>query len=145
MHAIIEPFALLGCLVTLYLAIILHRRPARVYVPVVGLAAGLTLLTKEISIFVLLTPVIHAMLLRNWRTIAKASAGVTVVEGRKFPVVAADPRAKKLPKPFVGALVPPGKVARERAVERVKRIFTQPSQSPNVPDKGDYKKRGKKH
>ena len=33
----------------------------------------------------------------------------------------------------------------ERAVERVKRILTEPSQSPSAPDKGDYKRRGKKH
>jgi hypothetical protein len=33
----------------------------------------------------------------------------------------------------------------ERAVERVKRILTEPSPSPSAPDKGDYKRRGKKH
>ena len=32
----------------------------------------------------------------------------------------------------------------ERAVERVKRLLTQPAQKPNVPDKVDYKRRGKK-
>ena len=33
----------------------------------------------------------------------------------------------------------------ERAVERVKRILKEPSQNPNAPDKGDYKRRTKKH
>jgi hypothetical protein len=33
----------------------------------------------------------------------------------------------------------------ERAVERVKRILNEPSQNPNAPDKGDYKRRTKKH
>jgi hypothetical protein len=33
----------------------------------------------------------------------------------------------------------------ERAVERVKHILKEPSQNPNAPDKGDYKRRGKKH
>jgi len=32
----------------------------------------------------------------------------------------------------------------ERAVERIKRLLTQSSQKPNVPDKADYKRRGKK-
>jgi hypothetical protein len=33
----------------------------------------------------------------------------------------------------------------ERAVERVKQILNEPPQNPNASDKGDYKRRGKKH
>jgi len=76
--AMIEPFALLGCLVTLYLARALRKQPAVRFVPAVGLATGLTLLTKEITMFVLLTPVVHALLSRDWHGSRKAACAVLI-------------------------------------------------------------------
>lgn len=65
--AIIEPFALLGSLATLYLSLVLWRRSAAWYVGVVGLVTGLTLLTKEVSLFLLVTPAVFALLGHDWR------------------------------------------------------------------------------
>ncbi|MCW0211863.1 MAG: hypothetical protein OJJ54_00725 [Pseudonocardia sp.] len=67
--ALIEPFALVAALLTLCLAIRLKDSRALVYVPVVGLATGLTLLTKEVTVFALFTPVVHALLGRERRRI----------------------------------------------------------------------------
>lgn len=78
--ALIESFALFGCLVTLYAALALRHRRWVVYVPVVGCASGLTLLTKELTVFLLLTPVLYAVLGRDWRrarvAVAALAAGV---------------------------------------------------------------------
>ncbi|WP_306215178.1 glycosyltransferase family 39 protein [Actinoplanes sp. RD1] len=63
--AMIEPFALLACLVTLHLAMTLHARRSRWFVPAVGLAGGLTLLTNEVGVFMLLTPLVYALLSRD--------------------------------------------------------------------------------
>jgi hypothetical protein len=74
--AIIEPFAVLGCLTALYLAIALWKGPATRYIPVVGLATGLTLLTKEVTLFLLLTPAVYALLAHDWRRLARAAGGL---------------------------------------------------------------------
>jgi 4-amino-4-deoxy-L-arabinose transferase-like glycosyltransferase len=67
--ALIEPFALVAALLTLFLAIRLHTGRALVYLPVVGLATGLTLLTKEVTAFLVFTPVVHALLGRERRRV----------------------------------------------------------------------------
>ncbi|GAA0492303.1 hypothetical protein Ade02nite_68900 [Paractinoplanes deccanensis] len=74
--AMIEPFALLACLVTLHLAIWLHGRRSRWFVPVVGLAGGLTLLTNEVGIFMVLTPVVYALLSRDRRLVRQCLAAL---------------------------------------------------------------------
>ncbi len=76
--AIIEPFALLGCLATLLAAVALRRRRAAVWVAVVGLGTGLTLLTKEVAVFMLLTPTVHALLGRDRRRLGRAVAALGV-------------------------------------------------------------------
>jgi O-antigen/teichoic acid export membrane protein len=80
--AAIEPFALLGCLITLNLAIALHRRRPAVYILALGLATGLTLLTNEICIFMLLTPTLYALVARQrrflWSCVASLGAGLVL-------------------------------------------------------------------
>jgi 4-amino-4-deoxy-L-arabinose transferase-like glycosyltransferase len=73
--AMIEPLALIAALLTLCLAIWLRGRRALVYVPVVGMATGLTLLTKEVSAFLVFTPVVHQLLGRDLRRAACTFAG----------------------------------------------------------------------
>ncbi len=73
--AMIEPLALIAALLTLCLAIWLRGRRLLVYVPVVGLATGLTLLTKEVSAFLVFTPVVHQLLGRDWRRAGCAIGG----------------------------------------------------------------------
>jgi 4-amino-4-deoxy-L-arabinose transferase-like glycosyltransferase len=68
--ALIEPIALLVGMLTLCLAIRLRSARPLLYVPVVGLATGLTLLTKEVTVFLLFTPVVHALLGRDRRRVA---------------------------------------------------------------------------
>jgi O-antigen/teichoic acid export membrane protein/4-amino-4-deoxy-L-arabinose transferase-like glycosyltransferase len=89
--ALIEPLALLGCLVTLHLALALWKRRWVVYVPVVGLASGLALLTKELTVFPLLTPVLYAILGRDRRRIrvSIAAFGVGACLWLLFPLWAA--------------------------------------------------------
>ncbi|WP_250007257.1 glycosyltransferase family 39 protein [Actinoplanes sp. M2I2] len=74
--AMIEPFALFACLVTLHLAMALQARRSRWFVAVVGLAGGLTLLTNEVGIFMLLTPLVHALLARDRRFIGRCLAAL---------------------------------------------------------------------
>ena len=73
--AMIEPLALIAALLTLCLAMSLRGHRLLVYVPVVGLATGLTLLTKEISAFLVFTPVVHPLLGRDRRRAGVAFAG----------------------------------------------------------------------
>jgi len=72
--AMIEPLVLIVALLTLCLAIWLRHRDAMIYIPVVGLATGLTLLTKEVSTFLVFTPVVYQLLGRNWRRAGVALA-----------------------------------------------------------------------
>jgi 4-amino-4-deoxy-L-arabinose transferase-like glycosyltransferase len=73
--ALIEPFALIAAMLTLCLAIRLRDSGAWVYVPVVGLATGLTLLTKEVTAFCLFTPIVHAVLSHDRRRVAVTTGG----------------------------------------------------------------------
>jgi hypothetical protein len=76
--AMIEPFALLGCLITVHLAMTLQARRASVYVPVIGLATGLTLLTNEVGIFMVLTPLLYAVIDRDGALVRRAAAALGV-------------------------------------------------------------------
>ncbi len=73
--ALIEPLALIAAMLTLCLAIRLRDARALVYVPIVGLATGLTLLTKEVTVFSLFTPVVHAVICRDRRRIKVTGGG----------------------------------------------------------------------
>lgn len=75
--ALIENFALFASLLTLCLAIWLRDRPPVVYVSVVGLTTGLALLTKEMSVFMVATPLVYAILERDRPQIAKALGALT--------------------------------------------------------------------
>jgi O-antigen/teichoic acid export membrane protein len=75
---LIEPFALLASLLALLLAVRLRTRPAALYVPVVGLATGLALLTKEMSVVLVAVPVVHALLGRDARALARTAGAFAV-------------------------------------------------------------------
>lgn len=78
--AIIEPFALLASLVTLHVAWSLRRRSAFGYISAVGLLTGIAVLTNEISVFLIVTPIVFALLERSWtlvrRTVGAAAVGL---------------------------------------------------------------------
>ena len=74
--ALIEPYALLISAVTLALAIKFRHHRATIYVPLIGTTTGLALLTKEMSIFIVAAPVIHAVIGREWRWAARASTAL---------------------------------------------------------------------
>jgi O-antigen/teichoic acid export membrane protein len=73
---LIEPFALCASLLALLLAIWLRRQPALLAVPVVGLATGVALLTKEMSVVLVAVPVVHAVLGRDARAFARSAGAL---------------------------------------------------------------------
>ena len=75
--ALIEGFALFASLLTLCIAIWLRDRRPLVYVSVVGVLTGLALLTKEIAVFMVATPLVYAILEHNRRHVAKALGALT--------------------------------------------------------------------
>lgn len=79
--ALIEPFALFASMLTLCLAVWLRDRRPAVYIPVVGLTTGLALLTKEMSIFLVATPVVYAILERDRRQVVKTASAVAAGAG----------------------------------------------------------------
>ncbi|TQM09842.1 oligosaccharide flippase family protein [Pseudonocardia kunmingensis] len=85
---LIEPFALFASLLALLLAIWLRNQPAVLYVPVVGLATGIALLTKEMSVVLVAVPVLHAVLGRNGRAFARSAGalGAGVLLWLAFPL-----------------------------------------------------------
>jgi O-antigen/teichoic acid export membrane protein/4-amino-4-deoxy-L-arabinose transferase-like glycosyltransferase len=76
--AIIDPLALLGCLVTLLVSWRARNWTWRRHLFVVGLLTGLTLLTKEISIFLLIVPVLFGVTGRDWRYVRRAAGAIAV-------------------------------------------------------------------
>ena len=75
---VIEPFALLMGMIVLHAAWSLRDRGAFAYVSVVGLLGGLTLLTNEIAVFLVIIPVIFALLERKRHLIRQALAAFGV-------------------------------------------------------------------
>lgn len=73
---LIEPFALFASLLALFLAIRLRRQPAAFSIPVVGLATGVALLTKEMSVVLVAVPVVHALLGRDMRAFARTAGAL---------------------------------------------------------------------
>jgi 4-amino-4-deoxy-L-arabinose transferase-like glycosyltransferase len=78
--AVIEPVALCLSLVALYLAWSLRGRSSLAYVSAVGLCIGAALLTKEITIFLVVSPVLFALLERDrqllWRSLGALGVGL---------------------------------------------------------------------
>lgn len=71
-QAVIEPFALCAGMVVIHAAWSLRARGTFAYVSIVGLLGGLALLTNEIGVFLVVVPVIFALLERNGSLIRKA-------------------------------------------------------------------------
>jgi O-antigen/teichoic acid export membrane protein len=89
--AIIEPLALFGCLLTLLVSWWARSWSSRRHLVVVGLLAGLTMLVKEISIFLLLSPVVFGAVVRDWRYLRRAAGALGIGFGfwLVFPLWAA--------------------------------------------------------
>lgn len=83
---VIEPFALCASMLVLYAAWAMRRRPAVAYVTVVSLLTGLSLLTNQITIFVIVVPLIFALLQRDGSLIRRSAAalGIGVVFSQVF-------------------------------------------------------------
>ena len=78
---VIEPFALFVGMLVLHAAWSLRARGTFAYVSVVGFLGGLTLLTNELAVFLVIIPVIYALLERNRPLIRKAllAFGISVL------------------------------------------------------------------
>jgi len=75
---VIEPFALCATLLVLHAAWALRHRGAVAYVAVTGLLTGLALLTNQITIFVVVVPLIFAVLQRDRQLIRRSAAAVGI-------------------------------------------------------------------
>jgi O-antigen/teichoic acid export membrane protein len=75
---VIEPFALCISLLVLHAAWQLRDRGALAYVSVTGLLGGLALLTNEITVFLIVTPLLFAWLERNRSLIRRAAAALGI-------------------------------------------------------------------
>jgi O-antigen/teichoic acid export membrane protein/4-amino-4-deoxy-L-arabinose transferase-like glycosyltransferase len=89
--AIIEPLALVGCLVTLIVSWHARRWSGARHVLAVGLLTGLTLLIKEVSVFLLVTPIVFSAMKRDWSFVRRACAALAIGFGvwLLFPLWAA--------------------------------------------------------
>ena len=89
--ALIEPFAIALSLLALFLAIVLDRRGTATFVAVVGAVTGLALITKEMSVFLVATPLVYAALARDGARVKRALGALAVGGGvwLVFPVWAA--------------------------------------------------------
>ena len=75
---VIEPFALCMSLVVLHAAWQLRNRGALAYISVTGLLSGLALLTNEITIFLIVVPLIFAFLERNRPLVRRSAAALGI-------------------------------------------------------------------
>jgi hypothetical protein len=78
---VIEPFALFMSLLVLHAAWHLRDRSGLAYVSVTGLLGGLALLTNEITIFLVIVPLLFALLEQDRRFIARAVAALAIALG----------------------------------------------------------------
>ncbi|SCL24195.1 Membrane protein involved in the export of O-antigen and teichoic acid [Micromonospora rhizosphaerae] len=76
--AMIEPLALLGCLVTILVSWRARHWSTRRHLLVVGLLTGMTLLVKEISVFLLLSPVVFGALASERRYLRRAAGSLAI-------------------------------------------------------------------
>ena len=83
---VIEPFALCASMLVLYAAWAMRRRRAGAYIAVVSLLTGLALLTNQITIFVIVVPLVFALLRRDGSLIRRSAAalGIGVVFSQVF-------------------------------------------------------------
>lgn len=79
--AVIEPMALCGALATLLASWAAQRWSAARHVMTVGLLSGLSLLVKEVTIFLLLTPLVFGLLSRDLRYTKRAGGAMVVAVG----------------------------------------------------------------
>lgn len=75
---VIEPFALCLSLVTLHAAWQLRERGSLPYVSVTGLLTGLALLTNEITVFLVIVPLIFALLERDRRLLGRTVGALAI-------------------------------------------------------------------
>jgi O-antigen/teichoic acid export membrane protein len=75
---VIEPYALAAGLLTLHAAWHLADRGALPYVSVTGLLGGLTLLTNEIAVALVVVPLLAAILQRDWPLIRRSAAALAI-------------------------------------------------------------------
>jgi hypothetical protein len=75
---VIEPFALCASLLVLHAAWGLRRQPAVPYVSVTSLLIGLSLLTNQITIFVIAVPLLFALLQRDAALIRRSAAALAI-------------------------------------------------------------------
>ena len=77
-QAVIEPFAVCMGMVVIHAAWSLRARQTLAYVSIVGLLGGITLLTNEIAVFLVIVPVIFALLERDRSLIRKSAAAFVI-------------------------------------------------------------------
>jgi O-antigen/teichoic acid export membrane protein len=77
----IEPMALLAGLLALGAGWWLRERSWRVYVPVVGLLGGIALLVKELTIVLIVVPLVFALLGRSWPMVRRSLSSLAVSLG----------------------------------------------------------------
>jgi hypothetical protein len=75
---VIEPFAICISLLVLHAAWQLRDRGALPYVSVTGLLGGLALLTNEITVFLIVVPLIFALMERNHSLIRRSAAALGI-------------------------------------------------------------------
>lgn len=75
---VLEPFALCTSLLVLYAAWTMRNRGTLAYVSVTSLLTGLSLLTNQITIFVLIVPIIFALLQRDRILIRRSAAALGI-------------------------------------------------------------------
>ena len=75
---VIEPFALCMSLLLLHAAWAMRRPGALAYVSVTGLLSGLALLTNQITIFLIVVPLLFALLERNGPLIRQSAAALGI-------------------------------------------------------------------
>lgn len=78
---VIEPFALCISMLTLHAAWHLRDRRTLTYVSITGLLSGLALLTNEITIFLIVVPLLFALLERNHSLIRRSAAALGIAGG----------------------------------------------------------------
>jgi competence ComEA-like helix-hairpin-helix protein len=74
----IESLAVLTGLLTLYVGWRWRRRSAVAWVSVVGLLTGLSLLVKEITIFLVIVPLLFALMRRNWPLVGRSLVALAI-------------------------------------------------------------------
>lgn len=77
----IEPMALFVGLLTVAVAWWVRHRSWRLVVPLVGLLGGVALLVKELTIVLLLVPLVFGLLSRAWPIVRRSVAGLAVAVG----------------------------------------------------------------